>query len=442
MKKGILFFSMFIYVFTISAQGGFRFIKEVKKISIPFQLINNLVFIPINVNGVELTFLLDSGVQETILFSLEEKNKVVFKNTEKVTLRGLGGDEAIEGLKSEGNVLDIKGVESRDHLVYIIVDQDFNMSSHIGIPVNGIIGYTFFKDNLIEINYEKKKVVFYKNSHRNRKKIERRFKKVPITIERSKPYLNANVRIASDFIPTKLLVDVGNSDAIWLFQNISDKINVPIKNFDDYLGKGFSGDVEGKRARVSEFLISDFKFSNPIIAFPDSSSIKHITMVPDRVGSVGGEILKRFSVVFDYPNNFLYLKKNKHYFDPFVYNKSGVEIRHSGVQWVKETMQLNTSAIFIGFSDAYKEDNTSGFKYKFQLKPIFEIGHIRKNSAAEKSGLRVGDAIVSINNRVAYKFTLEEINSLLRSEEEKWITVEVERDSQILKFGFQLIDVL
>jgi hypothetical protein len=30
--------------------------KEVNKVKIPFQLINNLVFIPINVNGVELTF--------------------------------------------------------------------------------------------------------------------------------------------------------------------------------------------------------------------------------------------------------------------------------------------------------------------------------------------------------------------------------------------------
>jgi hypothetical protein len=52
--------------------------KEVNKVKIPFS-INNLVFIPINVNGVELTFLLDSGVKETILFSLEEKNEISLK---------------------------------------------------------------------------------------------------------------------------------------------------------------------------------------------------------------------------------------------------------------------------------------------------------------------------------------------------------------------------
>jgi uncharacterized protein YprB with RNaseH-like and TPR domain len=45
--------------------------------------------------------LLDSGVKETILFSLEEKNEISLKNIEKITL-GLGSEDAIEGLKSAG----------------------------------------------------------------------------------------------------------------------------------------------------------------------------------------------------------------------------------------------------------------------------------------------------------------------------------------------------
>ena len=81
-------------------------------------------------------------------------------------------------------------------------------------------------------------------------------------------------------------------------------IKVPVKNFEDYLGKGFSGDVEGKRARISKFKISEFEFNNPIVAFPDSSSMKNVKMVPGRLGSVGGEILKRFSIVFDYSKGY------------------------------------------------------------------------------------------------------------------------------------------
>jgi hypothetical protein len=80
--------------------------------------------------------------KETILFSLEEKSEINLKNIEKITLRGLGS-EAIEGLKSAGNLLEVK-VESINHLLYVIVDKDF-ICPRIGIPVNGIIGSPFFR---------------------------------------------------------------------------------------------------------------------------------------------------------------------------------------------------------------------------------------------------------------------------------------------------------
>ena len=99
--------------------GGFQFDNEVNKVSVPFKLINNLVFIPIKVNGIELNFLLDSGVEETILFSLEEKKEVSFFNVEKITLRGLGSEDAIEGLKSTNNILEVRRIEiSKSFVVY------------------------------------------------------------------------------------------------------------------------------------------------------------------------------------------------------------------------------------------------------------------------------------------------------------------------------------
>ncbi|SDW90164.1 aspartyl protease family protein [Flavobacterium degerlachei] len=442
MSKVAFFLFLLIYSFPTFAQDGFQFKNGANKVSIPFQLINNLVFIPLNVNGVELTFLLDSGVEETVLFSLEDKKEVSLKNIEKVRLMGLGSEEAIEGLKSEGNILDVKGMRSIKHLLYIILDQDFNMSSHVGIPVNGIIGYPFFKDNLVEINYDKKKVFFYKDTKKNRKRIERKYNKVAISIERAKPYLTSMVVIDSVKVAAKLLVDVGNSDAIWLFENTSKHIYVPEKNFEDYLGKGFSGDVMGNRARINEFGISEFKFSNPIAAFPDSSSLRHVKMVSDRVGSVGGDILKRFSVVFDYRNENMFLRKNKNFDDPFHYNRSGIEISHIGEEWVQETVHLQAIPVVVDHMMTRKDKTVSNLKYKFQLKPIYEIAHLRKNSPAKNSGLQKGDIIKTVNGMQAYKYTLQKLNSLLRSEYEKWITIEVERKSQILKFKFQLKDIL
>lgn len=437
----VLFFGLFL-IFPFYAQDDFLLEGKRNKVVIPFKLINNLIFIPIKVNGVELNFLLDSGVEETVLFSMEEKQEVTFNNVEKIKLRGLGSEEEIEGLKSANNLLETHGLQSDNHLVYIILDQNFNLSSHIGIPVNGIIGHKFFKNNLVEVNYQKKKVTVYLNKEETKKKLEKKFKSIPITIEKSKPYLYSSARVDGIDVPAKLLIDIGNSDAFWVFEN--DKIKLPKKNFPDFLGKGFSGDIEGHRAKITEFSIGDFNFKNPIVSFPDASSIRNVKMVTDRIGSVGGEILKRFTLVFDYEDKKLYLKKNNKFNEPFTYNKSGIAVQHNGLQWVQETVHLETVQVSSSMKDVQQgyDKDFDNFKYKFVLKPVFEIVNIRPNSAAEKCGLKKGDIIVSINAARPYKFTLEQINNLLKSEDDIWINLEVERNSVVLKFRFRLEDEL
>jgi hypothetical protein len=443
MKKKCVFFLLLIAIGPVFSQEGFVFDKGIEKVTVPMVLINNLVFIPIKVNGVELNFLLDTGVEETILFSLEDNPDVNFYNSEKISLRGLGSEVAIEGLKTTNNILELNGLVSHHQLIYVILDQSFNLSSQIGIPVNGIIGYQFFRDNLVRVDYASKKVTIYKNEEEKIKKIKKKFTTIPIAIEKFKPYLMGNVIMDKVGVDVKLLLDIGNSDSIWLFQNLSELIKVPTRNFEDFLGKGFSGDIEGKRARISKFSFDKFDFKSPIVAFPDSSSIKSVRMVQNRVGSVGGEILKRFSVVFDYKNEKLYLKKNSNFNELFTYNKSGIEIKHNGLQWVQETVKLETVPMSGGTTfDSSGKNITNDFKYKFQLKPIYEIANIRKNSPAANSGLQVGDIIISVNKSPAYRYSLQKMNEMFKAEEEKWIYLEIERNDQILKFAFQLQDVL
>jgi len=85
---------------------------------------------------------------------------------------------------------------------------------------------------------------------------------------------------------------------------------------------------------------------------------------------------------------------------------------------------------------------TNDFKYRFQLKPIYEIANIRKKSPAADSGLKVGDIILKVNKTPVYAYSLQKLNDMFKSEEDKWIYLEVERNNQILKFAFQLQDVL
>ena len=162
-------------------------------------------------------------------------------------------------------------------------------------------------------------------------------------------------------------------------------------------------------------------------------------MVKDRNGSIGGEILKRFTVIFNYPEKQIYLKKGAHFSNPSHYNMSGIEMQNEGVQWVQETVLLQT----VKANNTFDGDgNKTDFKYKFSLKPVYTISNIRENSPAQLAGLLKDDTVLKINGTAAYKYSLSAINDILKSEEGKWITLEIERSNKILVFKFQLKSIL
>ncbi|HQX03254.1 MAG TPA: PDZ domain-containing protein [Flavobacterium sp.] len=427
----LLFFSIGVF-----GQSSFQFISDKDKIKIPFQFINNLIFVPIQVNGVELTFLLDTGVEETILFSLLDKDQVEFNNVEKIKLKGLGNAEFIEGLKSSKNKIVVTPTFfDPSHTIYIILNEDINISSGVGIPVNGIMGYGFFKDYPMEIDYVNHYITVYKHKSKAVIKKYKKFKKYPIILENNKPYIETKFAIDTTFIEAKLLIDLGNSDAVWLFQNKLKSFELPEPNFSDFLGQGFSGPIFGKRAKLAKFSLGEFVFENPIVAFPDSLSTQSVKLVKNRVGSIGAEILKRFTLFIDYRNSEIAIRKNRNFSVPFNYNMSGLEIHHIGLKWIPEKIQFNKSQLI-------QSTESVGFYYKFVLKPIYVISNVREDSPAAECGLKKEDIIVSINKKEAHLLSLQEINNLLKSEEGKLIKMEVQRGSQFLNFSFVLKSIL
>lgn len=433
----------FVFSAAAIAQDGFHFDNpRKKKVSIPFKFINNLIVVPVQVNGTQMNFLLDTGVDQTILFSLDDQSEVKLNSVEKIKLKGLGGNEAVDGLKSSHNKVAFNGYSDPDHDIYIVLDQSFNFSASIGIPVNGILGYHFFKNNLVELNYDQRRVVVHNPTNRSiKKKIDRQFSAYDISIEENKPYAIAGIAITDQVpFPGKLLIDTGSTDAVWLFTSKSDKIILPAKNFDDFLGRGLSGDITGHRGRISKFVFHNSEFNNAIVSFPEASSIKNITFAKDRIGSVGGEILKRFAIIFDYPNRKAYVRKGRHFDDPFSYNMSGLEVHHEGMTWVQEQVLGEPSKKSTASHEV--PIMASEFNYKFELKPIFSIANIRKDSPAEICGLKKGDILVRINGMQCYRLSLQEINAILKSEEGKTIVLEIERRHVPMKFTFKLKSII
>lgn len=433
MKFGIILWLMIS--FSVFGQNGLKIASHELQEKIPFRLINNLIFVEAQINGVPMTLLLDTGVSETILFSIDDK-EINLKEVEKLNFTGLGDGVETQGLVSKKNEIKIGNFQDANHTVYIILDVDFNFSSQVGIPVNGIIGHDFFVNHPIKIDYPRKKITVFTDRNKLKKKLKK-YNAIPMAIINNKPYIYTEVMIKNSNVSSKLLIDTGNSDALWLFPSKMKEFQWNEPYIEDYLGRGFNGDIYGKKNRIKQLQIGPFLLKKITTSMPEDLAIKNLKFVPDRVGSIGEEILKRFDVVFDYQNEVLWIKKNQFFDDVFQFNLSGLEFKHIGMHWqksdseTKETIANNTQSENVVFKN---------FQYQFQLKPLYAIASCRPNSPAFLAGVQKEDQLVSINGKPATEMTLQEINSIMKKEEGKQITLKIIRKGVPMNFSFILKD--
>lgn len=443
MNYRIAFFILF-YFQIISAQEGFKFESNINKVSIPVKVVNNLIILPLEINGVSMNFLLDTGVKESVLFSLEETKEVNFNSAEKILIRGFGKKDPFEGYKTYYNRVKIKDIYDNNHTIYLVLDQDINISSQVGIPVNGIIGYHFFKNFPIKVDYNAQRITVYNGlSNNKRNKLTKQYEKIPLIVDNGKPFVNVTTTFVDDAneVPTKLLLDTGNSDALWYFLDKEKNVKVPNKFIYDYLGKTITGEIYGERARIHAIKWSKFLLKQPIASFPDTLFINKVNTFAERNGSVGSEVLKRFTLLFDYDKELLYIKKSKLFDEPFQMNMSGIEVQHQGLEWVQTSYEENP-ATANNLLDVNGDKIRGNLKYKFELKPIFVIASVRKNSPAELAGLQQNDIILKVNKISCYKYNLQELIELLSDEEGRTIKIEVQRNGKIIQTQFQLKSVL
>lgn len=437
-KKNLLIWFLLFAVTISFSQSNFK-LPGSEKDKIRFDLVGNLIILPVELNGVKLSFLLDTGVSKPILFNLTNIDSVQVYKAETILLRGLGGGEAVKALKSETNVLQIGNAITFNQDIYVVFDSALNFTPRLGKPVHGIIGYNLFKDFIVEINYASKYIVLHKPTnyaYKSCKKCET----FDLLFYKNKPYITGEIEVGSRDVPVNLLIDTGNTDALWIFENDREGLVPPKKMyFEDFLGKGLSGNIYGKRTKIKKFKLKRFEFSDVNTAFPDSIAISFAKKNVDRNGSISGELLRRFNLILDYKNKRLTLKKNKNFKAPFSYNKSGIVLEQNGVILVKE--KKNRSSI------SYNESSDSNLvietttQYEFSLKPAYTIVELRKESPAERAGLLQGDIILSVNGKDSHLLELQNIVEYFKSKTGRLINLKVDRNGKILMFSFRLEDV-
>ncbi len=375
-----------------------------KSVAIKFKTASNLIILPVTINGSDtLNFILNTGVRSPIITELPFVKKLNLNYMMPVEIKGLEEGETLTAYRSGNNVIELDGMVARNQEVQMIIDENFQISHMLGIPVHGLIGYNLFKDYIVRIDYENEKLVCYRPEHfkyRDRKNDII----LPLQFEGNKPLIRTSIMTDTrEEVPVKLLVDTGASDALWLSENSDERIKLPQIHIETFLGRGLNGDLFGTKGRIDAIWVGPLVLSRPIVAFPEDEMIRQLISLNDRNGTLGAEILRRFLVTIDYRNARLTLSPTSRVKEDFKYNMSGMEV--------------------INPMPGY---------------PIFTIANIRENSPAFLAGLKENDQIISINSANHNSISLNDINLLLQSRENRKIKLKVLREGEEIKTSFEL----
>lgn len=391
------FFLLFLFIMsaipTVWGQvPGFYMKEESRKKEIRFLVSNNLIIIPVSIDdSPPVNFLLDTGVKTNILFSKTLGDYIGLNYTRKLDLVGADGQTVLTASVSPTNHLDLGSIEGIFQTI-LVLDEDFmELERVIGVPVYGVIGFEFFKYNPIKIDYDEGVISFYRSDALKRRPFG--FRKIPIKIENSKPYIHTKVKQNDGGeIEAKLLIDTGANHGLLLNQETSDQIILPKEHIKSDLGRSLGGDLYGSVARTRRLKLKNMKFNNIITSFPDETEFSYVIKDSGRQGILGSELLGRMNIIFDYSKEKVYVKKGMTFHEPFEYDMSGITARVIPSEEKR-----------------------------------FYISQVREGSPAYQAGARPNDEFVSVNTVPLDFWELADLIKIFRSEEGREIKLILKR---------------
>jgi len=250
------------------------------------------------------------------------------------------------------------------------------LSSAYGMPIDGIIGYSFFRRYLVFIDYDNQEIKVYAPGTYKYPKggylLKPQFSTLPMQV--------AGVRDNKP-IMGKFYLDTGAGLCLLMNDDFVNDSAVFRKKRKMYAtqAEGLGGKTDVQLSVVRELKIGPYRFHNvPAYVFNDEYNV---TNYPVLGGLIGNDILRRFNVLLNYPQQEIYIKPNKHFLDSFDYSYTG-----------------------LGF---------------YLINGAITVTDIIKDSPAEKAGFQFDDIIIGVegnftNNIQAYKVLMQNAKSRLR----------------------------
>jgi len=383
---------------------GFYFKSHrTNKINHKFKLYNNLIVLPIKVEGIAdtLNFILDTGVSNTLIVCPQTAALLQLPRHRKMQVFGADRTKPIPAYASTLPPISFKGIEARNLGAIVVEEEITHLSEYAGLKIHGLIGYDFFNSFVITIDYAKEVLVIQNPAHF---KMPKKTTTVGFEMKQMKPYIKKLITcdVNTPAIELELLVDIGAGHSLLLELGSHPNIQLPANAQQAQLGTAIGGSLNGHLGKVAQVNLSGFSFEQVPTSFPDTTDLYDKAHFLQTNGSIGYGLLKRFWLTFNYPKKEIYLKPNSHYDDPFLTNTSGIHLA--------------------AVAPEYK---------------TFKIAHINYNSPAQLAGLQIGDIICAIDNQAIQSYSLGQLYKMLDKDAGKKVSILVQRGKKFLFTEFR-----
>jgi hypothetical protein len=372
------------------------FPKEKDSITIPFKLLNNHIYLPVELNGgAAKTFIFDTGSFNVIS---KEEAQAQGLNSEGAFPAGGIGQKTVEFGYAKIDLLDVGGLILKNQLF-----ATFDLSDGIrfeDLPTLGLVGYELAKQAVVVLDYDKNEITFIRpTAFRPTEGAQ----SLPLKFRGHIPIVEA----ALDGVTGEFQLDTGARPSLTLTRSFADAHGLVEKYHarrEAVGGYGLGGQSRGLLARPGELDLGRIAVHEPVALI--SSSWRRNTAMSRIAGNIGGRLLKRFLVTLDYPRGTLYLQPNRHFAEPDLFDRSGL--------WVMRAS--NGSA--------------------------FEIADVIPDSPASKAGLKVGERILKVDQTDASAFTVAALRQRLEGEPGTKIGLEVQNEEGVREVVLVLEDLL
>jgi hypothetical protein len=342
-------------------------------------------------------FVFDTGASGLYLDSafVERHGSIIKSNLDTAKMRGAGATGFRQVLLIKDTIRVMVGSYNHNFTVSPILKlTDIN-----GENIAGIIGNEFINNKILIIDNER--LVLKIDSVINPKKYN---SIIPFKYSDERIYFPVELNIKDNqAITAYLLMDLGCADAVILntpYFNSLKLQNILPQNIVYYtilFGGALGGNFNGGDFRITSLKLGNSLISNPIISFSEDTLGAFSNT--DYDGLIGNEVLDRYNYAIDYYNQKLYLIEN---------SKSGKVFKSS----------------------------LTGF-YAMKKNDIATVMSIYYQSEAYKSGIRLGDSIVSINNKKVKDLSEQEFKDEMK-EEGKQVKLTILRNKKPIEISFYL----